>query len=169
VREDARQGSPLSGKIDTGQVAVVGQSCGGILAIGLGAVDPRIDTLVIFNSGVDPPNAAAPPSDRPTTESLKKLRGSVLFVDGHDRDFAKLRSRNSYDLIDLPAFYASRRGGGHLATFYHPGGGEMANVAANWLRWQLKRDGKAAKMFVGADCTLCTDSNWEVAAKKLKD
>jgi hypothetical protein len=28
-------------------------------------------------------------------------------------------------------------------------GGEWANVASNWLRWQLEGDKQAAKMFVG--------------------
>jgi dienelactone hydrolase len=167
-RENAREGSPLRGKIDTTQVAAMGQSCGGILAIALG-MDPRVDTTVVFNSGVDPANPAGPPSDRPTLESLPKLHGPVLLVDGHDRDFAKLRSRSTFDAINhLPAFYGSRHGAGHLMTFYHPGGGEMANVAANWLRWHFKGDREAARMFVGEKCGLCTNPAWDVAAKRLQ-
>src|SRR5262245_30965877 len=42
--ENARAGSPLRGKIDTNQVAVMGQSCGGFLSLALGA-DPRVDTI----------------------------------------------------------------------------------------------------------------------------
>src|SRR5262245_39833639 len=53
--ENARAGSPLRGKIDTNQVAVMGQSCGGFLSLALGA-DPRVDTIGMFNSGVQPPN-----------------------------------------------------------------------------------------------------------------
>src|SRR5688572_29784471 len=39
--ENARDSSPLRGKIDTNQVAVMGQSCGGFLSLSLGA-DPRV-------------------------------------------------------------------------------------------------------------------------------
>jgi len=49
----------------------------------------------------------------------------------------------------------------------HPGGGEWANVASNWLRWQFKKDKQAAKMFVGKDCSLCTNSNWDTASKRI--
>ena len=31
------------------------------------------------------------------------------------------------------------------ATVFHPGGGEYANVASNWLRYTFKNDKKAGK------------------------
>ena len=37
----------------------MGQSCGGFLSLALGA-DPRVDTIGMFNSGVQPPNPNAP-------------------------------------------------------------------------------------------------------------
>jgi dienelactone hydrolase len=166
-RENARAGSPLSGKIETKKVAVMGQSCGGVLSITLGA-DPRVGTIGVFNSGVQPPNPAAP-STSPTTDSLKKLHGPVLLINGHERDFAMARSKETYDAIEsLPAFYGARHGAGHTATAYHAGGGEFANVASNWVRWQLKGDQKASAMFVGDKCTLCTDPNWDVESKRLR-
>src|SRR5256885_2056152 len=64
---------------------------------------------------------------------------------------------------------AARLGAGHAATVDHPGGGEYANVASNWLLWQFKNDKKAAAMFVGDTCELCTNSNWDVRAKGYKD
>jgi hypothetical protein len=80
-RENARAGSSLLGKIALQQVAVMGQSCGGVLAITLGA-DP-----------------------------LMKLHGPVLLINGHERDFMMGRSRATYDAIEnLPAFYGSRHG-----------------------------------------------------------
>ena len=166
-RENARAGSPLNGKIETKQVAVMGQSCGGILSITLGA-DPRVGTIGVFNSGVQERNPDAPPSTAPTVESLKKLHGPVLLINGHERDFMMARSRATYDAIEnLPAFYGARHGAGHTATAYHAGGGEFANVASNWVRWQFKGDSKASAMFVGAKCSLCTNSNWDVESKRL--
>jgi hypothetical protein len=42
------------------------------------------------------------------------------------------------------------------------------NVASNWLRWTFKGDKKAGAMFVGKNCGLCTNSNWDVRSKGIK-
>jgi hypothetical protein len=156
--ENTRAGSPLNGKIALDRVAVMGQSCGGFMSIELGA-DPRVDTIGVFNSGAQGDNIAR----------LAALHGPVLLINGHERDFLMKASKATYEAIDkLPAFYGARHGAGHTATVDHPGGGEWANVASNWLRWQLKGDKQAAKMFVGKDCDLCTNSNWDTASKRLQ-
>jgi len=169
--ENARAGSPLRGKIDTNQVAVMGQSCGGFLSLALGA-DPRVDTIGMFNSGVQPPNpnatanANAPANRFPTTAAIKDLHGPVLLINGGERDFLMGASHATYEAIShVPAFYGSRDNAGHTATVFHPGGGEFANVASNWLRWQFKKNAEAAKMFVGTDCSLCTNPNWDTESK----
>jgi len=163
--ENGRDGSPLRGKIDTNQVAVMGQSCGGFLSISLGA-DPRVDTIGVFNSGVQPPNPNAPAGPFPTTEALRDLHGPVLLINGAERDFMTAASHATYAAIThVPAFYGARENAGHTATVFHPGGGEYANVAANWLRWNFKKDADAAKMFVGDGCSLCTNPNWDVESK----
>ena len=78
-------------------------------------------------------------------------------------------SRQSFDAVNnLPTFYGARHGAGHTATMYHKGGGEFANVVWRWLSYQFKGDSAAGKMFVGADCELCTNANWDTAAKGLK-
>lgn len=155
--ENRRAGAPLAGKIDTTQVAVMGQSCGGRLSIELG-VDPRVRTIGVFNAGVQPAQY----------DLLPKLHGPVLFLDGHERDFATPMSKATYTTLETqPAFYGSRHGAGHTATAYHAGGGEFANVAVNWVRWWFKGDQNAARMFKGAQCTLCTDPHWDTESKRL--
>jgi hypothetical protein len=154
--ETGRAGSPLNGKIETDQVAVMGQSCGGLLSMTLGA-DPRIDTIGVFNSGVQPNTPA---------DTLKNLHGPVLLINGHERDFLMAASKSTYDAItNVPAFYGARHNAGHTATVFHPGGGEYANVASNWMKWTFKKDAEAAKMFVGDDCSLCTNPNWDTESK----
>ena len=66
-----------------------------------------------------------------------------------------------------PAFYGARKNAGHTATVDHPGGGEWANVASSWVRWQLKGNREAGKMFTGKDCELCTNTNWVTKSKGL--
>jgi len=166
--ENKRAGSPLAGKIDLTQVAVMGQSCGGFLSVALGA-DPRVDTIGVFNSGVQPPAPGAPAGGNPTTDALAKLHGPVMFINGHERDFMMAVSRANFDAIShVPAFYGSRHGAGHTATVYHKGGGEFANVVWHWLRYQFKGDAAAGRMFVGPDCELCSNANWDVASKGLE-
>jgi hypothetical protein len=163
--ENGRDGSPLRGKIDTDHVAVMGQSCGGFLSLSLGA-DPRVDTIGMFNSGVQPPAPNAPAGRFPTTDAIKDLHGPVLLINGAERDFLTPASHATYEAIThVPAFYGARAGAGHTATVFHPGGGEYANVASNWLRWTFKKDAEAAKMFLGDSCSLCTLSTWEVESK----
>jgi hypothetical protein len=167
-KENARTGSPLMGKIAVDKVAVMGQSCGGFLSIVLGA-DPRVKTIGVFNSGVQKPAAGAPPSPFPTADALPKVHGPVLLINGSDPDFMLATSLATFDMIDnVPAFYGARHNAGHTATVFHPGGGEYANVASNWLLWTFKGDKKAGKMFVGKDCGLCTNSNWDVKEKGIK-
>jgi hypothetical protein len=145
-------------------MAVMGQSCGGFLSITLGA-DPRVDTIGVFNSGVQLP-AETSPSIASAAAALAALHGPVLLINGHERDFMMEASGATYDAIDHePAFYGARHGAGHTATVDHKGGGEFANVASNWLLWILKDDDAAGAMFAGADCSLCTDENWEVRSK----
>jgi len=166
--ENARAGSPLQGKIDTGNVAVMGSSCGGFLSVALGT-DPRVGTIGVFNSGVSAPNPASTNAPVATTDLLAQIHGSALFINGGEVDFMYGSSRANFDLIShVPAFYGARENAGHTATFYHPGGGEFANVASNWLRYQFKGDAEAGRMFVGPACSLCTNPAWETAAKGLE-
>jgi hypothetical protein len=168
AKENERTESPLKGKIALDKVAVMGQSCGGFLSIVLGA-DPRVKTIGVFNSGVQKAAPGAPASLQPSQDALPKLHGPVLLINGGEPDFMLAQSAATFDLIEnLPAFYGSRHNAGHTATVFHPGGGEFANVASHWLEWTLKSDKKAGAMFVGKNCSLCTNSNWDVKSKGIK-
>jgi dienelactone hydrolase len=170
--EAMRAGSPLAGKIDKEHVAVMGVSCGGFLTIAL-AADPRVDTIGVFNSGVQPP-AEGSGGGRggaafPTTDALATIHTPTLYLNGGKPDFMMETSKANFDAIDqVPIFYGSRDNAGHSATYFHPGGGEFANVAVAWLDWQLKGEKEASAMFVGDECGLCTNPNWETHSKRLQ-
>ncbi|HUI80456.1 MAG TPA: hypothetical protein VLY24_21170 [Bryobacteraceae bacterium] len=168
-KENARSGSPLEGKIAVDKVAAMGTSCGGFLSIALGA-DPRVKTIGVFNSGIQNAAPGGRPSPQPSSDSLPKLHGPVLLLNGSDPDFLMAASAATFEAINhVPAFYGARHNAGHSATYFHPGGGEFANVASNWLMWTFKGDKKAGAMFVGKNCSLCTNSNWDVKSKGIKE
>jgi hypothetical protein len=81
--ENARTDSPLKGKIVLDKVAVLGQSCGGILSLDLGT-DPRVKTIGVFNSGVQKPRSPYLAAD-----ALPKLHGPVLLINSGEPDSRK--------------------------------------------------------------------------------
>jgi hypothetical protein len=145
-------------------------SCGGFLTLAL-AEDPRVDTIGVFNSGAQPPREGGGGGGGgfPTTDALPKIHTPTLYLNGGEPDFMMATSKANFDAINqVPIFYGSRANAGHSATYFHPGGGEFANVTVAWLDWQLKGSKKASAMFVGEKCGLCTNPNWETHAKHLK-
>lgn len=166
--ENARAGAALRDRIDVEHVAMMGTSCGGYIALA-NAADPRIDTMGIWNSGAGDPGVIQPVRPAmPPMAILKSLHGPALYIDGGEVDHLHAIVEANFAAIDhVPVFYGSRNNGGHSGTFRHPGGGEFANIAAHWLKWQLKGDAMAGRTFAGAGCGLCTDSNWVVKRKRL--
>jgi hypothetical protein len=146
-----------------------GQSRGGALAVSVGA-DPRVGTIGLFNFGVESSDTNVPVARLPTLamDTVRALRTSVLVINGGVSDAMMAPSKATFEAVgNVPGFYGSRYGVGHVATISYPGGGEFANVASNWLLWRLKHDKKAGRMFAGDKCGLCTNPSWEVASKHL--
>jgi hypothetical protein len=65
------------------------------------------------------------------------------------------------------ALHAWQDVGHYPATFRQPNGGAFAVAVNAWLDWHLKGDRAASKMFVGPDCGLCKDTNWNVQMKNV--
>jgi dienelactone hydrolase len=170
IAENSRTGSKYFGKIDTSKVAVMGQSCGGVQAIDA-AHDPRVTTLGVWNSGAFPVDGrawaiAAANADKAV---LKTLHGSAIYISGEPSDVAFNNADDDFARIDgIPIFRGWREQTGHPGTYREPDGGEFGTVAVAWLRYQLKGDQQAAKMFVGPDCGLCRKPNWHVKSKNLR-
>ena len=169
INENTRAGSPLRGKIDTGSVAMMGMSCGGLMAIE-SAHDPRVDTLVIWNSGVFNNPAADTRSLSPTTKAtLATIHSNTAYFNGGVTDIAYENSNDDVSRINqVPLFYGVMKDAGHGATFRHKNGGKFGEVGANWLMWRLKGDTRAAAMFDGPECGLCKDPQWVVQKKKMR-
>ncbi|MFC3077396.1 alpha/beta hydrolase family protein [Phenylobacterium terrae] len=172
IAENARQGSPYFGRLDPTKVAVMGQSCGGLQATAV-AADPRIKTVVIWNSGVFNDPTRMSPNGQParslsgaTKESLKAFHAPVAYFLGGPGDVAYANGKDDFERVTVPAFFGSINSG-HGGTFNHPGAGWFGEVGVKWLDWRLKGDAAAARWFVGEDCVLCREPIWEVKRKGL--
>jgi hypothetical protein len=165
MAENARRGSPYYGRIDENQIAVSGYSCGGLEALQV-AGDPRVDTVVLQNTGVligsDGTGLAAMNA---TKDQLDDIHTSIIYILGGEPDIAYVNGMDDYAHINhVPAAVANLPVG-HTGTYNEENGGEAAQVAVHWLQWQLRGDREAAKWFIGANCKLCVDDKWTLETK----
>ena len=170
IAENGRKESRYYEKLDTSKVAVMGQSCGGIQATAVSG-DPRVKLTGIWNSGTFASMPAnAPAMENVPKEALQKFHAPVFYITGDKaHDVAYPNGLDDFKRIDhVPAFHAYKDGLTHGGTYREPNGGELGKIAVAMLLWQFKGDRQAAKMFVGADCTLCRDPQWHVSKKKME-
>ena len=184
IAENDRQGSDYFQKLDTGRIAIMGQSCGGVQALDV-SKDPRVTTTVIWNSGVlseilaggrGPAgissavmNSMAPMIGRVTRERLSELHAPIAYFIGGTTDVAFGPAAADFERINhVPVLLANRDVGHYPATYRQPNGGAFAVAAVAWLSWQLKGDQAASRMFLGDDCGLCRDSAWTIQRKNLR-
>jgi dienelactone hydrolase len=153
------------GKLNPKKVAAMGHSLGGLQALEV-STDARITTTVCWNSGVlDGGKSFGPKISR---ADLNKLHGSLAYFNGGPKDIATPNAEADFQAIkSLPVFFASCDVG-HGGTFGQPNGGVYGEVGVAWLKWQLKEDKEAAKMFLGDPPGLAVDKKWTVKTKNLK-
>jgi len=167
IAENARSSSAFYRRLDIHNIAVMGQSCGGVQAIEASA-DPRVHTTVIWNSGLFNQPTAMAGGKTLTKQDLMRLHGPTAYISGDAEDIAFTNANDDFDRIQgLPLLRAYGRGITHGGTYNNRNGGEFAGVAVAWLNWQLKGDARAAKMFIGSDCGLCVNPHWVVRSKNL--
>ncbi len=169
IGENGRAGSPYAGRLDPDKVAVMGQSCGGLQATAVSS-DPRIKTVVIWNSGVFPEGGDSPGArlSGARKSDVLNFHAPVAYFLGGPSDVAYANGKDDFARVaKVPAFLGSINSG-HGGTFNHPGGGWFGEVGVAWLNWRLNGDRAGAKYFEGADCALCRNPIWEVAKKNME-
>jgi dienelactone hydrolase len=184
--ENTRQDSKYYGKVNPAKFAAAGMSCGGLQALEV-SPDPRVTTSIIMNSGVlntpmgAPPKAAPPagtaqagPSPKmmmamPAVgkDTLKKLHAPIFYVIGGEKDIAYPNAVDDFAKIESVPVAMANLDVGHGGTYSQPNGGEFGKVAGAWLKWKLKGDETAGKMFSGASCGLCKDAGWKLEKKRI--
>lgn len=168
VAENGREASIYYRRLNPQRVAVMGQSCGGLQTIAVSG-DPRITTLVLWNSGTFPSGADSIGTrlSNARKEQLSQLKAPIAYFIGGPSDIAYPNAEDDFKRITtVPAFKANLNVG-HGGTFRHPGAGWFGEVGVAWLDWQLKGDGQAARYFVDKDCRLCTNPIWTVEKKGI--
>jgi hypothetical protein len=158
VAENSRPCSKYYHKLDTTKIAAMGQSCGGLMTLGA-AGDPRLTTVVIWNSGLLQ-------KDQKIYDSLHV---PMAYFIGGDNDVSHPQAEADFAAITkVPVFYANLPVG-HFATYSQDGGGEFGRVGIGWLKWQLYGDTteNGQGMFAGPDCGLCKGTMWTVQKKNL--
>ncbi|WP_438037380.1 alpha/beta hydrolase family protein [Sorangium sp. So ce128] len=158
IKENGRACSQYYQRLAADKIAVMGWSCGGLMAEGA-AGDPRVTTAVIWSSGMI----------NPDQKILDALHAPIAFILGGPDDVAYPNGTRDYrNTRDVPAVLASTNVG-HGGTYGQDNGGVFGRVGVAWLGWQLKGDmGATGKgMFVGANCGLCTDRAWTIESKNM--
>jgi dienelactone hydrolase len=164
IKQNSDPASKFQNKLDLNWIVVMGHSCGGGLAVQLATEDSRVNGLGIWYSGAG--LAGARGND---ASSLQKIKGPILIITGDDKnDIAYANGKSTFETIThTPIFYGWQTDLQHIGTFGAKNAGENGTIAWNWLEWTTRNDQNAAKMFKGANCTLCKDSSWHIQKKKI--
>lgn len=151
--------SPYYQKLDTSKTAAMGQSCGGLMTLNISS-DPRLTTIVVWNSGLFQRNQ----------QLYRNLHTPVAYFSGGESDIAYSNAQADFNAINnVPIFWGDLPVG-HMGTYNQDNGGEFGRVGVAWLKWQLMGetgpDGEG--MFVGRNCGLCNADRWTVKKKNME-
>jgi hypothetical protein len=113
---------------------------------------------------------AAAAADAPSgAEMIDRLHAPILFLNGGPEDSGFANAKANFDAIEqVPAVLAHIPVGHYPGTYRQPNGGAFAQTAGAWLKWQLKGDDAARKMFAGESCGLCLDKTWTIQRKNIQ-
>ncbi len=161
AKEGNDKSSRFYQKVETGRVAAMGMSCGGLMSYGASA-DPRIATVGIWNSGLI----------QPDEKIFAGLHSPVIIVTGGESDIAYANGKRDFETMPakIPVFYGVYPAIGHGGTYNEDNGGAFGVAALAWLKWQVLGDTSATGQgyFVGPQCGICGDARWQVAARGLR-
>jgi hypothetical protein len=97
-------------------------------------------------------------------KALESIHSPIAFIYGQQASDVAFPAAdaNVKGLTKVPVFGGWQDGMTHIGTYGAKDGGFFGRIAVAWLDWRLKGDPKAARMFKGKDCTLCTAPSWHV-------
>ena len=164
LAENRNPESPYFGRIDDNAIAVSGFSCGGLQAL-FNARDPRVNTVVMMNSGLFPEGETVMAGMTADKTLLEDLHTPIIYILGGETDIAYEAGMHDYSVIaQVPAAVVNINKG-HGGTYWEENGGAAARVTVHWLDWQLRGNEQAGKQFSGQGCGLCIDPEWQISTK----
>jgi len=160
IAENGKSCSAYFNSLDTTKIASNGFSCGGLMSEGT-AGDPRMTTVGVTSSGLTSADQAF----------YKTVHTPVLVILGGTSDIAYDNGERDFDSLSalgIPIMLFSKNIG-HGGDLGSARGGDFTKIGLSWLNWRLKGDeGATGKgVLVGASCTYCTNSAWEVKSKNI--
>jgi len=161
--------SPYYQKLDVKNICVAGMSCGGLQTL-FNCADLRIKAIMICNSGLfNQENAgqAVGGMPMPKKEKLNELHTPIMYMLGGPEDIAYGNGMDDFKRISHVPACAINFPVGHGGTYREAHGGEFTIPALAWLKWQLKGDKEAAKMFIGKAPQLLQRKDWTLEKNKL--
>jgi hypothetical protein len=152
VEQNRTRSSLFYQELDVDNVCAMGYSMGSLAAFNI-ADDLRLTTTVHISGGA---SGAA---------SVQNMRNMTAFF--CDENTTAANCQPDFDVSPVPVFYGVFKGTGHVGTMAKPYSTRVAGATVGWLRWRMLGDESKKKLFVGEDCTLCTNDNWIVQQKDL--
>ena len=103
-----------------------------------------------------------------TKEHLTKLHAPVFYLLGGEKDIAYANGMDDFARIDKVPVFVANKDVGHGGTFSQPHGSDWAMASVAWLKWQLKGDAEAGKLFTGTPPGLSKIAGWTVDKKNIR-
>ncbi|MGB3622103.1 alpha/beta hydrolase [Ketobacter sp. MCCC 1A13808] len=158
TEQNARNSGTFAGTLDLTKVGAAGHSQGGGGTLMAGR-DSRIKATAPFEPYVLGLGHDATSQDQ---------QHGPMFLMGGSSDTLVNTDLNQdvvFRVTNVPVFYGILQGAGHFVPVGD--GGDFRGPATAWFRYYLMSDQNAAALFLGDNCQLCIDRNWEVRKKDL--
>ena len=168
-KQNADPQSPYYQKLDVKNICVAGMSCGGLQTL-FNCADKRIKAIMICNSGLfNQQNASQAVGGMPMPEKskLNELHTPIMYMLGGKEDIAYENGMDDFKRISHVPACAINFPVGHGGTYREAHGGEFTIPALAWLKWQLKGDKEAAKLFIGKQPQLLQRKDWTLERNAL--
>lgn len=135
--------------VDMKHIAYLGYSDGSSDVL-RSADDPRVTTAICLNGGM-----------KGDKSILKTLTTPILYLLGGPSDVAYKNAMDDYERISSAFVAVGEYPYGPDGTYTEPFGGSFAQLATQWLQWQLKERPWDRAIFTGEEC-ICVYSGWEM-------
>lgn len=149
VAESERAGSPYLGKLDVTRIGVAGHSLGAVASFAT-AGDPRVAASIHWSGSLTGNPVGADEA------WLQGVHAPFAILCGGAEARALPRCAGDFENApDVPVFYGTLEGVGHVDVFGEPNGGQWGRGGVAFMRWALAGDETFRSWFSGDMCELC--------------